>query len=86
MREALEGFKGGVKFGGSKITTLRYADDTTLICSSKEELMEYSMINTSSDTTTEVKRRLAMARTSTQKINNIWKSRGLSIQIKLQFL
>ena len=44
------------------------------------------MINTSSDTTTEVKRRLAMARTSTQNMSNIWKSRGLSIQMKLRFL
>ena len=28
MRNALEGFNGGVKFGGKKITNLRYADDT----------------------------------------------------------
>ena len=39
MREALDGFTGGVKFGGSSITNLRYADDTTLICSSREELL-----------------------------------------------
>ena len=38
MREALEGFEGGVKFGGVRITNLRYADDTTLICSSREVL------------------------------------------------
>ena len=40
MREALEGFNGGVKFGGTKITNLRYADDTTLVCSSREELID----------------------------------------------
>ena len=40
MRNALEGFKGGVKFGGKKITSLRYADDTTLVCSSREELID----------------------------------------------
>ena len=40
MREALEGFEGGVKFGGVQVRNLRYADDTTLICSSKEELMD----------------------------------------------
>ena len=31
MREALEGFEGLVRFGGERITDLRYADDTTLI-------------------------------------------------------
>ena len=40
MRKALEGFKGGVKFGGKKIMNLRYADETTLVCSSREELMD----------------------------------------------
>ena len=40
MRNALEGFNGGVKFGGKKITNLRYADDTTLVCSSREELID----------------------------------------------
>ena len=39
MREALEGFEGGVSFGGMKITNLRYADDTTLVCASRKELM-----------------------------------------------
>lgn len=137
MREALDGFDGGMKFGGTLVTNLRYADDTTLICSSKKELMdllkrvkdasekkglllntkktkvmvidkesddrdfmldgdrievvqqfEYlgSMINTESDTTTEIKRRLAIARTATQNMVNIWKSRGLSTKLKLRFL
>ena len=40
MREALEGFNGGVKFGGTKITNLRYADDTTLIYNSRHELLD----------------------------------------------
>ena len=38
MREILEDFEGGIKIGGRRITNLRYADDTTLICNSKEEL------------------------------------------------
>ena len=29
-REQLHGFEGGVRFGGERITDLRYADDTTL--------------------------------------------------------
>ena len=109
---------------------LRYADDTTLTCSSRNELMDLlrrvkeasekkgllrnttdkqssgedflldgqvieevsefgylgSLINTKSDSTTEIKRRLAVARTTTQNMLNIWKSRGLSIDLKLRFL
>ena len=38
MRDALDKFEGGVKIGGQLITNLRYADDTTLVCSSQSEL------------------------------------------------
>jgi hypothetical protein len=38
MRKALEGWEGGISIGGEKITNLRFADDTTLIASSVEEL------------------------------------------------
>jgi len=137
MREALEGFEGGVKFGGSKINNLRYADDTTLICSSRKELMdilcrvkraserkglllntkktkimvvdkddtdsdyllddqkievvqqfEYlgSLINTKGDSTAEIKRRLAIARKTMMNMSDIWKSKGLSKDLKLRFL
>ena len=40
MREALYGSEGGVRFGDERITDLRYADDTILICSSRNELMD----------------------------------------------
>ena len=137
MREAPHGFEGGVRFGGERITDLRYADDITLICSSRNELMDllrrvkeaskkkglllntkktkimvidkqssgedslldgqvieevsefgylWFLINTKSDSTTEIKRRLEIARTTTQNMLNIWKSRGLSIDLKLRFL
>ena len=137
MREALESFDGGVKFGGTKISNLRYADDTTLICSSRKELMdllqrvkeasekkglllntkktkimvmdkedtgadfsldeqkidvvqqfEYlgSLINTKSDSSTEIKRRLAIARKTLQDMSTIWKSKGLSMNLKVRFL
>ena len=137
MREALEEFEGGISFGGVKITNLRYADDTTLVCGSRKELMdllqrvkkesekkglllntkktkimvvdknqseedfimegqkiekveefEYlgSLINIRSDSTTEIRRRLAIARNATQNMVNIWKSRGLSMELKLRFL
>ena len=55
-----------------------------------EEVSEFgylgSLINTKSDSTTEIKCRLAIARTTTQNMLNIWKSRGLSIDLKLKFL
>ena len=40
MRDVLEEFKGGITIGGHRISNLRYADDTTLICNSRTELME----------------------------------------------
>jgi hypothetical protein len=137
MREALEGFEGGVRFGGMMINNLRYADDTTLICASREELMmllqrvkqasakkglllntkktkimvkdgartnddffldgqqieevdefDYlgSLVNNRSDSTTEIRRRLAIARNTTQNMMNIWKSRGVSTELKLRFM
>ena len=137
MRNALEGFNGGVKFGGKKITNLKYADDTTLVCSSREELIdllnrikqtseekdlllntkktkimvvdrdnnntefiiagnkievvnqfEYlgSIINNKGESTTEIRRRLAMARSTVQSMSHIWKSRGLSLSLKVRLL
>jgi len=40
MRYSLEGFDGGFRIGGRRITNLRYADDIVLIPSSEEELQE----------------------------------------------
>ena len=40
MREATENASAGITIGGRKINNLRYADDTTLLCESKEDLME----------------------------------------------
>ena len=39
-RNALDEWKGGFSVGGHKINNLRYADDTTLIASSIDELIE----------------------------------------------
>ena len=40
MREALEDWDGGISIGGRMITNLRYADDTTLIAETKNDLIE----------------------------------------------
>ena len=40
MREATENTSAGITMGGRKINNLRYADVTTLLCESKEDLME----------------------------------------------
>ena len=40
IREDLEDFDGGIKFGGTKVTNLRYADDITLIYNSRHDLLE----------------------------------------------
>ena len=39
-REATENTSAGITIGGRKIDKLRYADVTTLLCDSKEDLME----------------------------------------------
>lgn len=38
MRKALDGWDGGVAVGGRRVNNLRYADDTTVVASSEEEM------------------------------------------------
>ena len=40
MREALEEWERGIRVGGRMVTNLRYADDTTLLAGTKEDLIE----------------------------------------------
>ena len=40
MREALEEWESGISIGGRKVTKLRYADDTTRLAGTKEDLIE----------------------------------------------
>ena len=138
MREVLQNYEGGVKIGGVRYSNLRFADDTTLMCSSKSELLELlkqikeiskkrglllntkttkimivdsnrvdieefmlgeekieevdnfvhlgSVIDTSCKSSKEIRKRLAMAKTTVQNILNIWKSRGVSTKLKLRLL
>ena len=40
MREALDGFNGGIEIRGIRVNNLRYADDIILLASSEGELQE----------------------------------------------
>jgi len=40
IREALDGYNGGVQIGGRLLTNLRYADDIVLVACSEDELHE----------------------------------------------
>ena len=40
MREALGEWERGISIGGRMVTNLRYADDTTLIAGTKEDLIK----------------------------------------------
>ena len=40
MREALEEWESGISIGGRMVTNLRYADDTTLLAGTKEDLID----------------------------------------------
>jgi len=40
LRETLDGFHGGLQFGGRMITNLRYADGIILLATSEAELQE----------------------------------------------
>ena len=45
MRCLLEEHHDGITIGGRRETNLRFSDDTTLLCTSKEELLELPHIN-----------------------------------------
>ena len=40
MRYLLEKWNNGICIGGSKVTNLRYADDTTLIAGTKDDIID----------------------------------------------
>ena len=132
MRCVLEEHHDGITIGGRRETNLRFADDTTLLCTSKEELLGLlkkvkeasmsknlllntqntkimvvdkdrerkedfvldgekieeveSLINTKGSSAQEIRRRLAMGRGAVQNMVSIWKSRGMSLGLKVRFL
>ena len=127
---SLDEVQAGIKIAGRNINNLRYADDTTLMVESKEELksllmkvkeesekaglklniqktkiMAFSPINswhiggkttetvtdfflgskitTDSDCSHEIKRRLLLRRKAMTNLNSIFKSRDITLQIKV---
>lgn len=138
MRESVGEFEGGVDIGGKRTNNLRFADDTTLMCTNKQDLMTMlkevkdksvekglflntqktkimvidperrnveefvldgeqieevdefvylgTLISSKSTCVKEIKRRLAMARSATQKMVKIWRSRGVSTKLKVRLL
>ena len=138
MRCVLEEHHDGTTIGGRRETNLRFADDTTLLCTSKEELLGLlkkvkeasmsknlllntqktkimvvdkdrerkedfvldgekieevesfvylgSLINTKGSSAQEIRRRLAMGRGAVQNMVSIWKSRGMSLGLKVGFI
>ena len=138
MRCVLEEHHDGITIGGRRENNLRFADDTTLLCTSKEELLgllkrvkeasmsqnlflnthkikivmvdKYremeedfvldgekieevesfvylgSLINTKGSSAQEIRRRLAMGRGAVQNMVSIWKSRGMSLGLKVRLL
>ncbi len=133
MRKAFDDFSGKVSVGGRAITNLRYADDTTLIASSAEELLDLiirvkvaseqyglylnvkktkimicgdvpkqrivvdgeevdqvdtfnflgSLIVKEGGSSAEIKRRLAMAKTSASTLSTIWKDNDITRATKI---
>ena len=137
MRCVQEEHHDGITIGGRRETNLRFADDTTLLCTSKEELLALlkkvkeaskyqnlllntqkaiimvldkgrerkedfvldgekievesfvylgSLINIKGSSAQEIRRRLAMGRGAVQNMVSIWKSRGMSLGLKVRFL
>ena len=137
-RPLLEEHHDGITIRGRRETDLRFADDATLLCTHKEELLGLlkkvkeasmsqnillntqktkimvgdkgrerkedfvldgekidevesfvylgSLIDTKGSSAQEIRRRLAMGRRAVQNVVSIWKSRGMSLGLKVRFL
>ena len=140
MRYVLEEHHDGITIGDRRETNLRFADNTTLLCTSKEELQPCSkrpkkpvcpkpyclthhfktknnkkvdkgrerkedfvlggekieevesivylgsLINIKGRSAQGISRQLAMGRGAVQNMVSIWKSRGMSLELKVRFL
>lgn len=69
IRTVLDGWNGGISVG-KKISNLRYADDTTLIAASEEEMSEILYRNTGS-CEGEIHRRIGMAKSGMSRLSKI---------------
>ena len=137
MRHVLDGWTGGISVGGWQLHNLRYADDTTLLATSLDELgillkkvkneseslglrlnvakTKFMVIGDDGNNTpllvdgqnvdqiqqfnflgslitqeggcqTEIRRRLAMARSAMTQLSKIWTDRGITISTKVRLV
>ena len=67
LRLALEGYEGGTRIGGIRITNFRYADDILLVAESEEDLQSFlSHLQSASE---EMGLRINVAKTASMSLN-----------------
>ena len=88
MRNAgLEEAQAGIKIAWRNINNLRYADDTTLMAESEEELKSLLMkITADGDCSHEIKRRLLLGRKVVTNLDSIFKSRDITLLTKVRLV
>ena len=96
MRNAgLDETQAGIKIAGRNINNLRYADDTTLMAESEEELNSLLMkvkdasekvgskITADGVCSHEIKRRLLLGRKAVTNLDSLLKSRDITLPMKV---
>ena len=89
MRNAgLEETQAGIKISWRNINNLRYADDTTLVAESKEELKSLlrSKITADGDCRYEIKGHLLFGRKVMTNLDSILKSRDMTLPTKVRLV
>ncbi|VEN52761.1 unnamed protein product [Callosobruchus maculatus] len=77
MRQVLDNWNGGITIGGSKISNLRFADDTTLIAASQEELV--ALLNNTVQ-------HMVLARVAMTKLTKIWRDHNITKATKMSLV
>ena len=89
MRNAgLDEAQAGIKIAGRNINNLRYADDTTLVAESKEELKSLlrSKITADGDCRYEIKGHLLFGRKVMTNLDSILESRDITLPTKVHLV
>ena len=89
MRNAgLDEAQAGIKIAGRNINNLRYADDTTLVAESKEEIKSLlrSKITADGDCRYEIKGHLLFGRKVMTNLDSILESRDITLPTKVHLV